>query len=303
MGTEFRHCSKKILQESNYRSHDFIKFFADQFYTVEEAPSWNKHAGGIAKRTVGLLTEKTIIALLTAIPPVPDKYWELAMTYAANTLGCNFSTVVGTSPYYYITGSKASLKYLRPFWSKCYVYLPLEFRQGTLGCRRAQNARFVCYENTTILFPIFLITEILDGGIYGKPQSSKDVIFDNSTEYQTNIDNEEPYDREFQHPDTYIPYAMRMNFPEKFEGPDAIIPLTEEIVTDRIPKRTILASRNLVRNKLKSAKKLMMIKSPLGRPEIFTSLLKQMVILMIRGKFVIVRQTITIINQMTNMAH
>ena len=102
------------------------------------------------------------------------------MTYAATTLGYNFSKVIGTSPYYYITGAKANLKYLHPSWSKCYVNIPLEFRQGKLGCHRAHKARFVGYDNTTVLFPDYLVMEILDGGVYGKMKSSKDIMFDNS---------------------------------------------------------------------------------------------------------------------------
>ena len=42
------------------------------------------------------------------------------------------------------------------------------------------------------------------------------VIFDNSIDYSNQISDEEPYDREFEIPDTYIPYAMRMNVPHQF---------------------------------------------------------------------------------------
>ena len=150
----------RVDAKSNYRSQEFTKF--------------------LAERTVGILTEKTNIAMLTPIPTVPPKYWELAMTYAAITMGFNFSSAIGTSPYYYITGQKANLKYLHPFWSKCYVFLPTEFRQSKLGSPRAHKARFVGYDNTTISFPKYIVMEILENGQYGKIKSSKDVIFDNS---------------------------------------------------------------------------------------------------------------------------
>ena len=88
------------------------------------------------ERTVGILTEKTNIAMLSSVPEVSPKYWELAMSYTAITTGFKFSSAIGTSPCYYITGQKANLKYLHPFWSKCYVVILTEFRQGNLGSNR-----------------------------------------------------------------------------------------------------------------------------------------------------------------------
>ena len=180
----------RVDAESNYRSAEFTKFLADRFYTIEKTPSRDKHAGGIAERTVGILTEKTNIAMHSAT--VPDRYWELAMTYAAVTLSFNYSSAIGTSPYYYITGEQVNMKYVKPFWSKCYVFIPVQFRHGKLGCARAHKARFVGYDNTTILFPNYLVMETLENNQYGKLNSSKDVIFDNSIDYSTQIDDQEP---------------------------------------------------------------------------------------------------------------
>ena len=245
----------RVDAESNYRSEEFKAFLAKRFYTIEKTPSRDKHAGGIAERTVGVLSLKTNIAMITPDPRVPDKYWELAMTYAADTLGFNFSEAIGTSPYHYITGNKANIKYLHPFWSKCYVYIPLELRDGgKVGVKRAHKARFIGYNNSTILFPNYLVMEITSEGTYGKVKSSKDVIFDNSIEYAKSELNEEPFDREFESPDTYIPFAMRMKVPEKFRGPDAIIPKINEIIQLNKPERTVdksLAERNVLRNKIK----------------------------------------------------
>jgi Reverse transcriptase (RNA-dependent DNA polymerase) len=245
----------RVDAESNYRSQEFASFLADRFYKLEKTPSRDKHAGGIAERTVGILSLKTNIAMISPIPNVPDKYWELAMTYAAETLGFNFSEAIGTSPYYYITGTKANVKYLHPFWSKCYVYIPLELRKGKIGTKRAHKARFVGYNNSTILFPNYIVMEINDNGTYGKVKSSKDVIFDNSIEYSRHKEDEEPYDREFNNPDSYIPYAMRMNVPDKFKGPNAIIPKVDEVIEINTPSRTVdksLAERNVLRNKNKN---------------------------------------------------
>ena len=131
------------------------------------------------------------------------------------------------------------MKHVKPFWSKCYVFIPVQFRHGKLGCARAHKARFVGYDNTTILFPNYLVMETLPNNQYGKLKSSKDVIFDNSIDYSTQIDDEEPYEREFKNPETYIPYAMRMNVPHQFQGPDAIIPVTTNVPEIKKPKRDL----------------------------------------------------------------
>ena len=243
----------RVDAESNYRSQEFTKFLSDRFCIIEKTPSRDKHAGGIAERTVGIVTEKTNIAMLSPVPGVPDKYWELPMTYAPTTMGFNLSSAIGTSPYYCITGQKANMKYLHPIWSKCYVFIPTEFRQGKLGRNRAHEARFVGYDNTTILFPNYMVMEILDRGQYGKIKSSKNVIFDNSIDYNKNIHNEEPYYREFKNAETYIPYAMRTDVPLQYQGPDAILPVTTDLIVPYKPKRDIsLAERNKLRNKLRN---------------------------------------------------
>ena len=90
------------------------------------------------------------------------------MTYAAVTLGLNYSSAIGTSPYKYITGGHANMKHVKPFWAKCYVFIPVQFRHGKLGCARAHKARFVGYDNTTILFPNYLVMETLENNQYGK---------------------------------------------------------------------------------------------------------------------------------------
>ena len=42
--------------------------------------------------------------MLSPDNPVPQIYWDLAMTYACDTASYNFSKVIGTSPYMKITG-------------------------------------------------------------------------------------------------------------------------------------------------------------------------------------------------------
>ena len=245
----------RVDAEAHYRSNAFRAFLATRHYNIEMTPSRDKHAGGIAERTVGILSEKTNVAMLTPQPPVPHKFWELAMTYAATTMGFNFSETIGTSPYTYITGQQANVAYLQPFWSKCYVYIPVELRQGKIGVKRACKARFVGYHNSTILYPNYLIIEY-ENNVYGRIRASKDVIFDNSISYNTSIENEEPYEREFKDPESYIPYAMRMNVPDKFRGEDAILPVSDvPLSPPNIPLRSVdksLAERNKIRNALKN---------------------------------------------------
>lgn len=249
----------RVDAEASYRSNSFRAFLASKYYNIEMTPSRDKHAGGIAERTIGVLSEKTNVAMLAPEPQVPSKFWELAMSYAATTLGFNYSEAIGTSPYTYITGQQANIAYLQPFWSKCYVYIPLELRQGKIGVKRACKARFVGYHNSTILYPNYLIIEY-SNGIYGKIRASKDVIFDNSIDYKNSEEDEEPYEREFANPESYIPFAMRMDVPEKYRGENAVIPDNQSpSVTTNTPIRTVdksLAERNKIRNAMKNKIKL-----------------------------------------------
>jgi hypothetical protein len=86
----------RVDAESNYRSQEFASFLAERFYKIEKTTSRDKHAGGVAERTVGVIAEKTSVAMISPVPPVPQKYWELAMTYAGITMGFNFSSAIGT---------------------------------------------------------------------------------------------------------------------------------------------------------------------------------------------------------------
>ena len=53
-------------------------------------------------------------------------------------------------------------------------------------------------------------------------------------------------------PDTYIPFAMRMDVPEKYRGPNAVLPIQPDKIVNNKPTRTnnnSLANRNMLRNK------------------------------------------------------
>ena len=111
----------RLDSESNYRSEEFFAFTSSIGYNLERTPVRDKHANGIAERTVGLISAKTNVAMMSPTPRVPQSYWDFAMAYACDTLSYNFSSVIGTSPYMKITGQPVNIKNLQPFWSSCYV--------------------------------------------------------------------------------------------------------------------------------------------------------------------------------------
>lgn len=58
-----------------------------------------------------------------------------------------------------------------------------------LPARRAKRCRFLAYSNTTLLVPTYVIISVNDNGTYGTVRRYKDVIFDDSCEYDPNLDN------------------------------------------------------------------------------------------------------------------
>ena len=71
---------------------------------LERSPPRHKHANGVAERSVGLATSKTNTAMLAPNPPVPQRYWDLAMAYALHTMSLNFNERIKDSPYHFIHG-------------------------------------------------------------------------------------------------------------------------------------------------------------------------------------------------------
>ena len=60
--------------------------------------------------------------MLAPTPPVPPKFWDIAMSYVCATISFNYNSVIGTSPYNMITKKHVIDKHLHAFWSKCWVY-------------------------------------------------------------------------------------------------------------------------------------------------------------------------------------
>ena len=202
----------RLDSESNYRSEEFLAFTSSIGYNLERTPVRDKHANGVAERTVGLISAKTNVAMMAPNPHAPQSYWDFAMAYACDTHSFNYSSIIGTSPYMKITGQPVDIKYLQPFWSSCYVFIPREER-NKIGSPRAYKARFVGYANTSILFPNYIVIPVTQTGHYLKFKDSKNVIFDPTINFDVYTDNEEPYDREFENTDHYVPFMQRSKAP------------------------------------------------------------------------------------------
>ena len=230
----------RLDSESNYKSAEFLEFAENKGYKLERTPVQDKHANGIAERAVGLVSSKTNIAMMSPEPPVPQKFWDYAMSYACDTLSYNFSSVIGTSPYMKIHGKPINMKYLQPFWSRCYVFIPVKER-NKIGDPRAYKAHFAGYSNTTLLFPNYIVIPVNDKNQYLKQRESKNVIFDPTINFTVYNKNEEPYDREFENIDHYVPYNERQNAPIDLQGPSAAPAITQEVqVSDPVrPQRTL----------------------------------------------------------------
>lgn len=113
----------RVDAESNYKSTEFLHCAASYRYTLERTPPRDKHANGIAERSVGLVTLKTNVAMLTPNPPVPPCFWDLAMAYSCQTLSFCYNSAIDTSPYFLLHGTHVPFKFLQPFWTPCYVYM------------------------------------------------------------------------------------------------------------------------------------------------------------------------------------
>ena len=176
----------RLDPESNYNSQQFLDCLSEFNYEVERSPPRDKHANGIAERTVGLVTQKANTAMMAPDPPVPKRYWDLAMAYACHTMSFNYNSRIGDSPYHFLHKEHVNVTQLHPFWSCCYVYIPVKMRPSKIGSPRAYKAHFVGYNFSTIMFPNYLVMEVLPKGQYGKIRSSKDIIFDSSLNFKEN---------------------------------------------------------------------------------------------------------------------
>ena len=112
----------RVDAENNYSSTEFLHFASERKYTLERTPPRDKHANGVAERSVGLITVKTNVIMNTPRPPVPTYFWDLAMAYACDTMSLCYSRSLKTSPYTLLHRKPVPFPFLQPFWTPCYVY-------------------------------------------------------------------------------------------------------------------------------------------------------------------------------------
>ena len=202
----------RVDPENNYKSEDFLRLMAQYHYYIEHSPTRDKHAQGLAERSVGIIATKTNVAMLSPTPAVPLKYWCLAMSYACITQSFNPSTRINDSPYHFTTGQHIDINNLHQFWERVYVHIPLKDRAGKVGHPRAYQGHFVGYLYTSTLFDNFIILEVLPTGGYGKVRHSKDVIFDSTIDFTDTDVSKYPSDEDF-HPVVLTPLPLLPDAP------------------------------------------------------------------------------------------
>ena len=109
--------------EKLHRSSEFTKCPGGFGYRTEPTPPRDKHANRIAERTVGVIAAKCNTIMPAFTPPVPPKFWDIAMSYVCATMSLNYNSVIGTSPYNMLTKKRVVVKHLHAFWSKCWVHI------------------------------------------------------------------------------------------------------------------------------------------------------------------------------------
>ena len=188
----------RVDAESNYKSREFFALAASLRYTLERTPPRDKHANGIAERSVGLVTLKTNVIMLTPTPKVPVSFWPEAMAYACDTLSFNLVKTLNTSPYTLLHNAPVPLAYLQPFWTPCFVYLGQKKLAGKVGHPRACKARMVGYSYTSTLERVYKVVPVGVNGSYGKVRISKDVIFDLNINFRLPIQITDPTATDFE---------------------------------------------------------------------------------------------------------
>jgi hypothetical protein len=101
----------RVDPENSYRSTLFMQCASKYGYRIEPTPARDKHANGIAERTVGTISAKTNLHMLAPTPRVPNKYWCLCMEYACKTASFNYHRKLGTSPYFNVYGQHVNIKH------------------------------------------------------------------------------------------------------------------------------------------------------------------------------------------------
>ena len=125
--------------------------------------------------------------------PCPQTFWPDAILYACHCDGFGYKNKIGTSPYFYINQRHIHLKYLHPFWTPVYFTVPAhERKQGKLGQARALKGFFVGYSYAKYLQPCYRVVARYANGTYGRVRITKDVIFDLTINFKSDLEKDLP---------------------------------------------------------------------------------------------------------------
>ena len=104
----------KVDMEAEYcQSAEFAEYCHSLSYRIKTSPTLDKHAHGIAERSVGNIVTKANVAMLGNINnPCPQQFWPDAIEYACHSDGSGFKNKIGTSPYFYMNQRHVHLNYL-----------------------------------------------------------------------------------------------------------------------------------------------------------------------------------------------
>ena len=177
----------RMDSERGYQARETKHFIASLGYQMEVTPPRDKHAGGIAERTIGLVTSKANAAMLHG--RVPPSFWCWAMLKTTQDLNFSYNSKIKDSPYHFITGQHVDIKHLHAFFAICWMFIPLKDRERKLPAPRAQLCRFLSYSFTTIMVPTYNVIVVHDRGTYGRVRTSKDITFDETYQFEDYPDN------------------------------------------------------------------------------------------------------------------
>ena len=86
----------KVDMEAGYQSAEFREFCHTLGYQIESSPTRDKHAHGVAERSVGNIVTKANIAMLGNIThPCPQTFWPDAILYACHCDGFGYKNKIG----------------------------------------------------------------------------------------------------------------------------------------------------------------------------------------------------------------
>ena len=119
----------KVDMEAGYQSAEFAEYCHSLSYRIETSPTRDKHAHGIAERSVGnIVTKPTLLCSATSTTRAhqqhQQQFWPDAIDYACHSDGFGFKNKIDTSPYFYMNQRHVHLKYLHPFWTPVYFTIP-----------------------------------------------------------------------------------------------------------------------------------------------------------------------------------